>query len=174
MIKTTPFLLGLLSLAVVACAPEAEMTFETLPSYPEAENLVESVEGRWQMNSVTTGQCPEGFGQPPFIGSTRWVGSGNMLTISSDLNIAPDLEVTASGAQTLGRKVTLDLEGCRFTEEINVVVDELSNRYASGFYSAIYVRGNSAECDVIAALYDVPAQCEVTSEWQALRTSKNP
>ena len=172
--KTTPFLLGLLSLAVVACAPEAEMTFETMPSYPEAEELVESIEGRWQMNSVTQGQCPDGFGQPPFVGNTRWIGSGNMLTISSDMNVAPDLQVTASGARTLGRNVTLNIEGCRFSEEINVVVDELTNRYVSGFYSAIYVRENSAECDMFAALYDVPSQCEVTSEWQALRTSKNP
>ena len=172
--KTTSYMLGLLSLAVVACAPEAQMTFEPLPSYPEAENLVESVEGRWQMNSVTTGQCPEGFGQPPFVGHTRWIGDGSKVTISSDLNVAPELEVTAFGARTLGRKITVDVEGCKFTEDINVVVDELTNRYASGFYSAIYVRGDSAECDVLAAIYDVPSQCEVTSEWQALRTSKNP
>jgi len=150
------------------------MTFETVPSYPEAQDLVDSMEGRWQMNSVTTGQCPEGFGQPPFVGNTRWVGMGNQLTITSDLNIAPELEVTASGSTTLGRNVTVEVEGCQFTEEITLIVDQLANRYASGFYSAIYVRGNSPACDAFATLYDVPTQCEVTSEWQALRTSKAP
>ena len=126
------------------------------------------------MSSVTTGQCPEGFGSPPFMGGTRWIGNGSTLTISSDENFAPPLEVTASSDNTLGRTVTLEVEGCVFEEEINLIVDEQSNRFASGFYSAIYVRGSGMACEVIASMYDIPEQCEVTAEWHALRTSKNP
>jgi hypothetical protein len=168
------WIVGLLTLSTVGCMPEATMAFETVSSYPEAENLVESVHGRWQMNSVTTGQCPQGFGKPPFVGPTRWIGDGNTLTIISDQHLAPDLVLQASGSRTLSRAITVDIEGCRFTEDITLIVDELANRFASGFYSAIYVRDDSPACDAFATLYDVPTQCEITSEWQALRTSQAP
>ena len=74
--------MGLAVLLASGCAPETKMTYESVPSVPEASDLVASLEGRWQMSSVTTGQCPEGFGSPPFMGGTRWIGNGSTLTLS--------------------------------------------------------------------------------------------
>ncbi len=131
------------SLLGMGCTFDPALTVDEVQPTDEAMVVIEDLAGRWQMHSVLTGQCPEDMGRPPFDGRTTWSTDGQTLTIAE--------------------------WGCEVRNDVTLVLDELSGQYARGFYSSVFTVRGGAGCEALAAQYGLPAHCEVTSEWQAVR-----
>lgn len=163
-----------LSGVVAGCAPEAEYTLDDIPTTPTALEWIQELSGIWQVQSVESGECPEDLGLPPLHGLSKWFVDEQMLTISAVDGERPDLTLFVSEPMLLLRSATLDLAGCEVTEEIELRVDEQTLNTLEGTYLARFSHDGSEFCEGLVPQEDESTTCEIASQWQAYRISKNP
>ena len=105
------------------------------------------------------------------MGDTEWVSESNQLVIRSKHNTRDTARLSPIDAQTLGSSTSMEAFGCTATETLTLVIDNLNQRWAQGFYSARMSHDGSKSCIALAAEEGLPDSCETIVHWQAKRSS---
>ena len=102
-------------------------------------------------------------------GQIRWTADEHRASLTA-LSAAVDrLDFFASDGNTLTRNYSLRVQDCVVNETSTIHIDELSGTFSRGRYEAHYQRNDGDACQLAAQGEALPAQCNVTVVWQAVR-----
>lgn len=165
----------LMSTLLLGCGETAEglQTGNTELS-AESQTLLDDLHGRWRLQHLVIGYCPQSLGKSPFMGESRWETKSGQLKMSAVSQNSSDLVLDVQDGRTLTRHATVEIEGCTISEEITMTLKEMKGRYAQGFYAAHYFHDGSASCTALAQTYEIQESCSVTADWSGLRLSRQP
>ena len=140
----------------------------------ESQTLLEGLHGRWRLQHLVLGYCPQSLGKSPFMGESRWETERGQLKMSAVSQNSNDLILDVQDGHTLTRHASIEIEGCTISEEITMTIKEMNGRYAQGFYAAHYFHDGSPSCEALAKTYNIQASCSITADWSGLRLSRQP
>ena len=171
------FICILLSALCLGCG-DANPGFGTSDTTPElseeSQTLLNELHGRWRLQHLVLGFCPQSLGQSPFMGESRWETHTGQLKMTAISQNTEDMILQAQDGRTLTRKSSVEIEGCTISEEITMTIKEMNGRYAQGIYAAHYFHDGSATCAALADTYEIQASCSITADWSGVRLSRTP
>lgn len=153
----------------VQSGPDSEVVLSV-----EAETLLNNLHGRWQLQHMSIGYCPESIGKSPFMGESRWQQKDGQLTMTAIHENVAALTLTPQTGETLTQSEVIAIEGCQITQDITVTIKEMNGRFAKGFYAAHYYHDGSPSCVALARTHNIQESCSVTADWSGVRLSRQP
>lgn len=171
------FLTGLVLLAV-ACGDSTTNNGHGLegetPLSEEAAALLGTMHGRWQLQHLVVGFCPQSIGRSPFMGESRWQEDNGRLVMSPVHQNVAQLTLTPQTGETLTQSDILNIEGCQVHQDITVTFKARNGRYAQGVYAAHYYHDGSAACAALVETHGIQDSCSVTADWSGVKLSSAP
>ena len=165
----------LMNTLLLGCGETAEsLQSEDMDLSVESQTLLNELHGRWRLQHLVIGYCPQSLGKSPFMGESRWDTENGQLKMSAVSQNSNDLVLDVQDGRTLTRHATVEIEGCTISEEITVTIKEMNGRHAQGFYAAHYFHDGSASCSALAQTYEIQESCNITADWSGVRLSRQP
>ena len=158
----------------MGCGVQESPLESQAPLSAEAESLLKDLHGRWQLQHLVIGFCPESIGKSPFMGQSRWEQKNGQLMMSPVQGNVANLTLTPQSGETLTQNESITIEGCVVTQDITVTVQEMNGRYAQGVYAAHYYHDGSPSCSALAQSHGIQESCSVTADWSGVRLSRQP
>ena len=173
---STGFIFLLLAAVSLGCGEHrGELTAKASTELSEeSQSLLSSLHGRWRLQHLVLGFCPQSLGQSPFMGESRWDTETGELKMTALGQNTQELVLQVQDGQTLTRQSTVEIEGCLVSEEITMTIKQMNGRYAEGVYAAHYYHDGSTKCAALANSYDIQESCSVTADWSGVRLSRQP
>jgi len=151
------------------CDTSPEVTLEIPPVEAVPSSSLEDLVGSWRVESSVLSDCPSEWQRPMPTGETTWEIVDDHLVITAPKSATPPAELWPLSANTFTRDIEVSFFGCTATESLTLVIDESTDVFASGLYTAELTHDGSEACQEMTEEAALPERCETIMEWQAMR-----
>jgi hypothetical protein len=153
----------------MSCSLEPEVTLDLPTSDPTSDTSLEALSGTWRVEAGVWSDCPSEWQRPMPTGETAWEIADDHLVITATNSATPPAELWPLDERTLTRTIEVSFFDCTATETLTLIIDDVTDAFASGLYTATLQHDGSPACQEVTEEAALPERCETIMEWQAMR-----